>query len=84
METIVFAGLAGHGIELVERNGKYFVHYDAGAHQIAWREDELSAAEAKRLLSGASGQEQVMFGLQRRLLAAGVDPYVANWTPGSV
>jgi hypothetical protein len=66
------------GISVLKEGSKYYVRYDAGAHQIAVREDEISEDEAKQVMTGAAEATQVLFAVQRRLTAAGVDPYVSN------
>lgn len=84
METRIHGNLSKRGLEVVERDGRYFVRYDAGAHQIAWREDELFPAEFEQLKTGEAGEYQTIIGLQRRLLQAGIDPHVQNWRPENV
>ncbi|MET3931761.1 hypothetical protein ABIE51_003648 [Lysobacter sp. OAE881] len=69
------------GTEVIERDGRYFVRYDAGSHQVTWREDEISADDLDVIRSSSEGIEIVLRAVQRRLLAAGIDPYRANWTP---
>jgi hypothetical protein len=71
------------GIEIVRRDDHYYVRYDAGAHQICWREDEISEEDAVKIKTGRTGEYEVMLGLQKRLLASGIDPYVSNWTPSA-
>ena len=44
------------------------------------REDEVTSEDAKRLMRGDPYATEVLFDLQRRLLAAGEDPYVSNIT----
>lgn len=56
----------------------WFIRYDAGAHQIAMREDAISAEEAALAMSGVAGASAVLFALQRRLGEAGIDPYAAD------
>ncbi|VVD91551.1 hypothetical protein PPN31114_01688 [Pandoraea pneumonica] len=84
METRVFGNIQHEGLEVVEREGRYFVRYDAGAHQIAWREDEISAEEFVMLKSGTAGQYQCIIGMQKRLRLLGIDPYQQNWVPSGV
>jgi hypothetical protein len=82
MEAVVYGDLRADGLEVVAHGGRYFVRYDAGAHVVAWREDELTQSEYELILQGGEYQLQAMFALQRRLQANGVDPYKQNWTPG--
>lgn len=70
--------LATDCLEVVRRGDRYFVRYDAGAHQMAWREDEISEPDAKRVGSGKVGEYDVITRLQRRL---GLDANISNWTP---
>ena len=65
-------------LEVVKRDGRYYVRYDAGSHQPIWREDEISADEAEKIGSGRSAEQDVLIALQKRL---GVDAYKSNWTP---
>lgn len=65
-------------LEVVRRDGRYYVRYDAGGQQMAWREDEISEEEANRIASGRSGEYEVIVGIQRRL---GPEAYRSNWTP---
>ena len=81
MEIRVFGNLATDGLEVVERMGKYFVRYDAGAHQVAWREDEVSAAELDRIRAGRGGEYAVILDVKRRARMIGNDPNTQNWTP---
>jgi hypothetical protein len=81
METRVFGKLSQDGLEVVEREGRYFLRYDAGSHQVSWREDEITSDEFALLKDGVSGGYGVIIGLQRRLQLAGVDPFIQNWSP---
>lgn len=65
-------------LEVVKRDGRYYVRYDAGAQQMAWREDEITEKVAQEIASGRAGEYEVIIGLQRRL---GPDAYKSNWTP---
>ena len=84
MEKRVFGNLSQEGLEVVERDARYFVRYDAGAHQVAWREDEISMEEFAQLRSSRPGEYQTIIALQRRLQAGGIDPYKQNWQPNGV
>lgn len=66
------------GVAVLRDGAAWFIRYDAGAHQIAMREDAISAEEAQRAMSGPEGAMEVLFALQRRLGEAGIDPYAAN------
>lgn len=66
------------GLEVIRRGGRYFVRYDAGAHQIAWRENEISEPDAMSIGTGKGGEYEVMIRLQRRL---GLGANSSNWAP---
>ncbi|WP_155988059.1 hypothetical protein [Brevundimonas sp. EAKA] len=66
------------GVVLIKRDDRYYVRYDAGTHMVLLREDEVTSEDAKRLMRGDPYATEVLFDLQRRLLAAGEDPYVSN------
>ena len=80
-ELIRFGNLQKLGVEVVERAGRLFVRYDAGAHQVAWREDEIDEQEFAGIAVTSERQNETMFAIQRRLEASGTDPYRSNWTP---
>lgn len=66
------------GVELFKDGAKYYIRYDAGSHQIAIREDEISEDEAKRVMVSSSEATRVLFALQERLTRQGIDSYVSN------
>jgi hypothetical protein len=68
----------GDGLVVFTVGTKLYVKYDAGAHQVAMREDEISEEEARRIMSGPAEATKVLFELQRRLAQAGIDPYKTN------
>jgi len=65
-------------ISIFEREGSFFIRYDAGAHQVEIREDQISEEEASIAAKSAAGANTVLFGLQSRLIKSGVDPYKSN------
>jgi hypothetical protein len=67
-----------NGVEIFMDGDRYLIRYDAGAHQIAMRLDEISESEAKLVMQGAIQATRVLFALQERLQASGVDPYRTN------
>jgi len=81
METVIYGNLQSEALEVILREGRYFLRYDAGAHQMAWREDELTEDEFQRLRQGHADEYQVIIGLQHRLAASGNDPHKQNWNP---
>jgi len=67
-------------LEVVERDGRFFMRYDASAHATVWREDEITAEDAQKIASGRGGTYEVIIALQRRL---GLAAYESNWSPPS-
>ena len=67
-----------HGIEIFQEHSRFFVRYDAGAHTVVPRLDEISKDEASVAMTGSAAAERVLLSLQKRLQAAGFDPYKAN------
>ncbi|MCX4164575.1 MULTISPECIES: hypothetical protein [Paraburkholderia] len=65
-------------MEIWKRGDRYYVRYDAGAHQIVMREDEISEEEALNAAKGKDEAVAMLFALQKRLIASGIDPYVSN------
>lgn len=65
-------------LEIWKRNGRFFVRYDAGAHQIVMREDEICEGDALHALKGPQEANDVLLKLQRHLIRSGVDPYTSN------
>lgn len=62
--------LGTHSLDVVHRGDQFFVRYDAGAHHIVWREDEISEQDAMSIGSGKTGQYDFILRLQRRLPSA--------------
>ena len=81
VENVVYGDLRGSGLEVVVRDGRYFVRYDAGAHAVAWREDELTEQEFAAVKLGGEAEHKAILSMQRRLESAGIEPYRQNWTP---
>ena len=81
MEKILCGRLDEQAFEVTERSGRYFVRYDAGAHQVSWREDEIRSVDIVLIESGPDGVTQALLALQQRLVASGIDPYRSNWSP---
>jgi len=81
MEEVIFGSLESGGLEIICRGGQYFVRYDAGAHMVAWREDEISEREVALIRSGIAAEYEVILGLQQRLEVTGANPYEQNWVP---
>lgn len=68
----------GYAVMILREGEAWFIRYDAGAHQVEMREDAISEDEARRAMTGPEGAMEVLFALQQRLIAAGIDPYAAN------
>lgn len=66
------------GVAVLREGDAWYIRYDAGAHQIAMREDAIPEDEARHAMTGPEGAVEVLFALQRRLIVAGIDPYAAN------
>lgn len=81
MDERIYGDVDSQGLEVVLRSGRYFVRYDAGAHQMVWREDELTPEEYERLSKSKAGEYEVIIDLQRRL---GLGAYISNWKPPPV
>ena len=84
MVKIVFGSLRDEGLEVVLREGRHYVRYDAGAHVIVWREDEITDSELQAIMQGGEQAHKAMLQMQRRLEQSGVNPYVQNWAPQNV
>ena len=65
-------------MEIWARGDRFFVRYDAGSHQIAMREDEISEQEAREASLSTEAATKMLVALQKRLIQAGIDPYVSN------
>ncbi len=72
---------AFNALEIIRRGGQYYLRCNAGTHNEAWREDEISEQEVAKIKSGSAGRYEAMIGLQKRLISSGIDPYISNWTP---
>ncbi|WP_139169399.1 hypothetical protein [Microbulbifer yueqingensis] len=81
MEKILCGEISKGSVQVIVRDSAYFIRYDAGAHQVVWREDVISYVEAMEIVKDQSCVERVLMNLQRRLLDSGVKPYVSNWNP---
>lgn len=66
------------GLTLTIDDGRYYLLYDAGSHQVAMRKDEITEQEAQQILADPAEATPILFRLQRKLEASGVDPYVSN------
>lgn len=65
-------------LEIWQRGGRFFVRYDAGAHQVVMREDEISEEEAREAAQSEEAATKMLFALQKRLIKEGVNPYTSN------
>lgn len=68
------------GVELFKRGSEFFARYDAGHLVTIFREDKVSEAEAAELMRGGDCAHRALLKIQRRLEAAGINPYASNMT----
>jgi hypothetical protein len=68
----------GGGLDVFERSGRFYVRYDAGAHILEMREDEVSREEAVQAAESADGANKVILAFEVRLISQGIDPYKSN------
>jgi len=61
-----------------KRDSKYYLRYDAGAHQVAIREDEITEDEVRMVMKSEGDATKVLFALQERIEKSGVKPYLSN------
>lgn len=64
--------------EIWNENGRFFVIYDAGAHQVIMRKDEITVIEANLVCSGEKSPTDLLFSLQQRMIERGTNPYISN------
>lgn len=67
-------------LEVWQEGNRYFAIYDAGAHQVTMRKDEITEDEANLACRGSESATEMLFGLQKRLIEQGEDPYISNFT----
>lgn len=66
-------------LQIWQEHDRYFAVYDAGSHQVKMRKDEISKDEANLACRGNESATEMLFKLQKRLIEAGVDPYISNF-----
>lgn len=71
----------GWGCQIWVRDGGFFARYDRGGHASRWREDAISEDEARHGLLGVKHFSYLLFRLEKRLKAAGLDPYAGSYEP---
>ncbi len=76
--------IAPNDIWIVHRDAKYFIRYDAGAHQHIWREDEIAAHDAQQILAATPNTVmpviiKVLRQIQQQQQKAGVSRPQSNW-----
>ncbi|EMB48294.1 Uncharacterised protein [Vibrio mimicus] len=81
MEKVIYGFLSQGSVELVERQSKLYVRYDAGAHQVVWREDEITQEEAQAIMQDESAISSVLINVQLRLKKQGITYPISNWCP---
>lgn len=70
-----------NSFEVWQDNDKYYAIHDVGRFSEVFRRDEITAEEASLACQGPKQATQVLLGLERRLLAAGIDPFKGNIDP---
>ncbi len=65
-------------VAVFAKDERYFIRYDAGAHQVEIREDEITQEQAKSIAADPANIEPILWQLQRRLQDTGVNPYKSN------
>jgi hypothetical protein len=63
MDDVIFSGF---GVEVIERNGRFFVRYDAGEIATQIREDEISKEEAAKVQRSEEDAYEVLLACQQR------------------
>jgi len=81
MEKVLYGEISQGSIQIVDRNSKLYIRYDAGAHQISWREDEITHQDFTQIVKSETNIESVLLKVQNRLISTGVKPYISNWNP---
>lgn len=71
----------GWGCQIWACDGGFFARYDRGSHASRWREDAISEDEARHGLLGVKHFSYLLFRLEERLKAAGLDPYAGSYQP---
>ena len=71
--------LDSDNLKIWQDGDSYFAIYDAGAHLVKMRKDEISEEEAKLACSGFDSATKMLFALQKRLIESGLDPYESNY-----
>ncbi len=71
----------GWGCQIWARGGAYFMRYDRGGHQAAWREDAISEDEARWGILGGKHFTFLILAVTNRLRTAGVDAWTGSPTP---
>ena len=54
---------------ILKEEDRFFIRYDAGAHLVALREDEISEQEANEAMTGKKEATRVLFALRKRVAA---------------
>lgn len=67
-----------YGLKIFVREGFYYLQYDAGAHQVAIREDRISEQDAVLVMQSRENAMKVLLALQKKLIDSGVKPYKSN------
>ncbi|MFM2479520.1 hypothetical protein [Celerinatantimonas sp. MCCC 1A17872] len=81
MEQIIYGNIYNESLEVVKRDSKFYIRYDAGAHQVIWREDEITKEEAESIIYNSSAVSSVLWNVQARLTQQGSKRPKSNWNP---
>lgn len=63
MEEKIFSGF---GVEILKRDGRYFIRYDAGEIVVQMREDEITEVEAAKAQHSEKDAYEVLLACERR------------------
>jgi hypothetical protein len=67
-----------NSVSIEKRLNHFFIRYDAGAHQIEMREDEITENEFEQILANPAMIEIILISLQNRISNSGRNPYKSN------
>jgi hypothetical protein len=63
MNNMIFQGF---GVEIFQRDGRYFIRYDAGEITVQFRENEITDVEAAKAQKDEESAYEVLLECQRR------------------
>lgn len=71
----------GGGNEIWQSEVASFLRYDCGHFSSKWRDDPISAEEATEGASSEDGFLRVIYAVQQRLVAKGIDAWAGSPSP---